>query len=315
MPQSLALVGAIAWHFLAPANAGCAFTQNMTAPHPVPASGDEVYPAPYAPGTTEVCMQYANSGCCSAKQRQLLDVNFLLVLSAFGEVSAGGCPACADNLKELYCAITCSPDQDTFVSGMKVIQYPVYGSMESVFYADVNVDRLYMCSMYDQCKSTAYGRELAMPCEGFFSFQGTTKGAEVGRSILNFVYSDEETVGGGQVGDMEDSSEGAASAVLSQPVEACCSYHIAGYGNSTLGNATCPPSSCGSTFSGQCPSPMHGEWAHASTAEDAGALGKPLFGTMNGFNGVLVGCLYAGFLAASAAYVFCAGRKARRHGV
>lgn len=65
--------------------------------------------APLSPppgGPPAACPEYGTSACCDAAQAASLAESL-----AHARLLFGRCPACADNLRRLWCAFTCSPDQ------------------------------------------------------------------------------------------------------------------------------------------------------------------------------------------------------------
>lgn len=57
----------------------------------------------------------ANATCCSEYQNVRMRTYFQAIDLAFSHIS-GGCDMCAAGLKHLWCSLTCSPQQDTFVT-------------------------------------------------------------------------------------------------------------------------------------------------------------------------------------------------------
>lgn len=74
------------------------------------------------PKEGNVCEEFIEDGCCNHFQMAALSFNFLLLDSAFGNLEAGGCPACTANIKKLYCAFTCSPNQADWVTPIGVFE-------------------------------------------------------------------------------------------------------------------------------------------------------------------------------------------------
>lgn len=83
--------------------ADCLIKQNCTDPGCMPVPTEPWERTPFAlnglvPPALIQCPQYANRGCCTVDQNELLMVNFLAIQSAFANVQNGGCPACAQNV-------------------------------------------------------------------------------------------------------------------------------------------------------------------------------------------------------------------------
>jgi hypothetical protein len=99
---------------LQPASSLCVMEQICVAgptcrPQPVP----YIQPFPLDYGKLQ-CPQYEAAGCCVATQNLLLNINFAAINFAFANLEAGGCPACAQNVRNFWCQYTCAPDQDSF---------------------------------------------------------------------------------------------------------------------------------------------------------------------------------------------------------
>lgn len=67
-----------------------------------------------------MCEEFIEDGCCNHFQMAALSFNFMLLDAAFGNLEAGGCPACTANIKKLYCTFTCSPNQADWVTPIGV---------------------------------------------------------------------------------------------------------------------------------------------------------------------------------------------------
>lgn len=256
---------------------------------PFPLFANQTAPFGYA------CPQYAAGGCCNRVQNQLLYVNFLMLHSYFGDVAQGGCPACEQNLREMWCAFTCGPDQDKYALpvGLENITNPTSGVITTVLNTRVTIASKYACSIFASCSATAKVKTFSPmnSCEGLMSYQGGT-GAIPQGAYLTFDYS----------GDAE--GKGADPDAMSLPYHNCCSFP-ANFSNPAGGNISCPCASCsgccggGSCYDGLQPATSSGGSGGSDVNISLADLGNPNLSALTGFNGVAVGGLYGGLLALS----------------
>ena len=293
------LLAALAAAAVAPARADCVMTQDSAGdpnqghhpyaipPRPaVPLNASDVAPLGYA------CPQYANASCCNGVQNRLLYVNFMLLHSYFGAIAQGGCPACEQNLRNLWCAYTCSPSQSDFVTPGAVtnVTNPTSGELTTVLVTNVNITAKYACAIFASCAATQKVKTYAPmnSCEGLLAYQGGT-GAIPEGAFLNFFYSGDAAGGGGVPG------------ALALPYHNCCNYP-GNFSDPAGGNVSCPCASCagccsgGSCFDGVSPASS----GSGVTVNFTSSLGVPDDDPLVGFNGAAVGALYGIAALASA---------------
>eukprot|EP00744_Colponema_vietnamica_P007108 GILI01010257.1.p2 GENE.GILI01010257.1~~GILI01010257.1.p2 ORF type:complete len:287 (-),score=101.01 GILI01010257.1:305-1105(-) len=116
-------------------------------------------PFPYTTTTGEAfaCPEFQGGEvCCNAFQNTQLLKQFKNVDNAFGVLQIGGCPICANNMKKLWCAFTCSPKQDTFVvtgtNGTIVKERRPY----PVLFVNITLHPQMGCEMWESCKKTNF---------------------------------------------------------------------------------------------------------------------------------------------------------------
>ena len=117
------------------------------------------FPADFA-GPAQ-CPEYADSGCCNSYQNSVLTTQLQTADAFFGVLADGGCPACSYNLRRFWCAYTCSPKQDQFVTITAVVPGV---SLDTLMFAEP----YYACSVYSSCSGTSLAREFTImnTCEG-----------------------------------------------------------------------------------------------------------------------------------------------------
>ena len=240
----LFLLAALAAAVVAPARGDCVMTQDSAGdpnqghhpyaipPRPaVPLNASDVAPLGYA------CPQYANASCCNGIQNRLLYVNFMLLHSFFGAITEGGCPACEWNLRDLWCAYTCSPNQSDFVTPGEVtnVTDPTSGELTTVLLTNLSVSAEYACAIFASCASTQKVKTYPPmnSCEGLLAYQGGTASIPAG-ALVNMSYTR----------NVPDA--------LSLPSYNCCNFP-GNFSRPTGGNVSCPCSSCtGCCMGGAC---------------------------------------------------------------
>lgn len=129
------------------------------------------------------CPEFADAACCTWQQNRGMAENFKLLASVFGRNAAGGCDACAANLLNLWCALTCSPRQDEFMALAKdfpsnSFKYDPMTGTDHVKVLELNVtlDKDMTCAVFDSCKNTAMASMAsAMKSSiGFLNYQVQT---------------------------------------------------------------------------------------------------------------------------------------------
>jgi Niemann-Pick C1 N terminus len=191
-------------------NYQCVFTQTCdNSPFGPPCFPTaKVYdPTPYNfPDTPLQCPEYANSSCCNDYQNRALQFNFQLIGATFGS-AAGGNGACVANMKNLWCAFTCAPDQSRFIQTNGYANMSSSGIIYEVLLTTYNLDKNWACGVFESCKDTSIA-ELAgfASCEQFLDYQMTES---ISRgSYSNFVFH--------EPGTDNDS--------MAMPLYDCCSY-------------------------------------------------------------------------------------------
>ena len=238
------LLAALAAAALAPTavRGDCVFTQDSTGD---PNAGHHPYAIPPRPavplnasdvaGIGYSCPQYANASCCNKVQNLLLYVNFRLLHSYFGDPQEGGCPACEQNLRDLFCAYTCAPNQSDFVTpvGVTNMTNPMSGELTTVRATNVNITAKFACGIFASCSATQKVKVFAPmnSCEGLLAYQGGT-GAIPQGAFIQFYYSGTATGG-----------DAVTPGALSLPVHNCCNFP-GNFSNPAGGNVSCPCASC-----------------------------------------------------------------------
>ncbi len=249
--------------------------------------------------------------------RNSLHVNFKGIWAAFGEIAGGGCPGCYQNVVNFWCAYTCSPAQDAYVSwvGTDTKVDPVGGGVYTVGVSEATLDTQYACAMYDTCTSTGKVKEFSplQSCEGFMKYQGQTEAIFTGLSYIEFNFSSSSSSSGG--GNSSNSSgsgsggSGSASATaapaaapgtgsLSWPLYSCCNFPAAISPDAPLpwppsavggANISCPCASCkGMCSGGQCLGGGGGAYAGLGVSPD-----NPLLGFNSGIIQIFASCVMA----------------------
>ena len=272
---------------LSSARADCAFTQDCLIytspdcrPHGIP-PGKKA--APYAgPPMFNVCPQYPEV-CCSAAQMQSLWLNFKLIFSAFGDPQLQGCPACAQNVKDFWCAFSCSPNQTDFLVVLPDLNMtdPLHPDVPpvTVFHPQLNMQRDYSCAAYAACANTGKVLEdVALgTCEGFFEYQGQVEAIGQGHTFIEFNFN-------ASGGNRSANSPFSTPSVLSVPVHSCCNYEGAFNVPPTPGNTSCPCSTCaGMCSGGTC----------AGAGSDYPGLSDVDLPVLNGINGMFLSIMYS----------------------
>lgn len=257
-------------------------------------------PQPQPPrGVPIVCPQYAAASCCNEVQNLALFVNFAQLDAQFGKEAAGGCPACAQNLRDLFCAYTCSPRQSEFLLplGITGIVNPTSGVNTTVLESRVNISSAYACAVYRSCSATKTVKTFTAmsSCEGMLNYVGGTGGIPQG-AFLTFDFS-------GSLAPPTPPVPGA----LVLDTNNCCSFP-ANMSAPSAGNISCPCASCaGCCAGGSCGDGL----APASAASGGGrlanvslvGLGDSGLTAAAGFQAAAVGGLYAGLALFGAAIV------------
>ena len=224
----------------------CVIKQNCTfgpGCRPVPVEPWETEPFKQ-PDSKPTCPQYADYGCCTEQQNQLLMVNFLSIQSAFANIANGGCPACALNVEEFWCAYSCSPNQDQLLSIIGVANMPDPtrgGQMTEVLQTSVRINRNFTCAAYTACQDVKTVKETSTmsTAEGFFAYQGQYEAIQHGAYILLDYIDDPITPEN-------------TNSTIHPPTYSCCNFPN-DVTNASKGNTSCPCAYCsGMCNGGQC---------------------------------------------------------------
>jgi hypothetical protein len=90
--------------------------------------------------------------CCSAKQLKTLDSN-LNTLRQF----ASRCPACLQNLINVFCELTCSPDQSLSMDPQMLYPpFSVPGQVQSIMSIDYFASPTFKKGVFDSCKDVVF---------------------------------------------------------------------------------------------------------------------------------------------------------------
>jgi len=90
--------------------------------------------------------------CCSAKQLKTLDSN-LNTLRQF----ASRCPACLQNLINVFCELTCSPDQSLSMDPQMLFPpFAVPGQVQSIMSIDYFASPTFKKGVFDSCKDVVF---------------------------------------------------------------------------------------------------------------------------------------------------------------
>jgi len=138
------------------------------------------------------CPEYSSSSCCDFSQYSLLDRNLQSAENLFG-----GCPACFDNFRQLWCQFTCSSDQSVFVD---VTSSKVGSLGESVVTsAAFDISNQYSENLWESCDNVKFG-STGMPIVKilfgastaleFLCFQGVPEPQGQSPFLINFNIKD-----------------------------------------------------------------------------------------------------------------------------
>lgn len=251
------------------------------------------------------CPEFRSSACCNPTQYQVLGVHLAVSAAAFSLPSDGGTPACGENLRQLWCGVTCHPNQSMWV-------FPAANNTvidnDPVMPATINLGSDFACGLFDSCKATSRASEdqiLSTGVTAFLNFMGRDQGKDNGVWYTFEYINDNSTKKQGDSHVAKDKSMTEAtlpelatpnSTLLpywNPPVQFCCSYEASIYQINTgnpppvaTGNLTSPCAACKSSCPREvCP-------AGVQPAPPSGDLGAPMFGAMYGFDVVVVSALY-----------------------
>lgn len=87
--------------------------------------------------------------CCSTKQLQALDKSLQTMIQLTSR-----CPACWNNMRRLYCQLTCSQDQSLFIDPTQVL--PFTPSHSIVLAVDYFVSPQFKQGLFDSCKDVTF---------------------------------------------------------------------------------------------------------------------------------------------------------------
>lgn len=115
---------------------------------------------------------YDGYACCDREQfdylaEKLDDASLIL----------GFCPACLKNFRKIFCELTCSPDQGSFVKVLKT--EPAEGELESATAVDYYVSHEMASGFYDSCKDVTQGMSNAPIWALFFENMKITNYSEL----------------------------------------------------------------------------------------------------------------------------------------
>jgi len=96
------------------------------------------------------CPEYASSGCCTKDIEASLEGNFTKVRAILGT------DGCADNVRKLFCAWTCGPNQYDFISYQRG-----YETIPATLNVSVNFD--FADGMFRACKDHCYDDHTGSP--------------------------------------------------------------------------------------------------------------------------------------------------------
>lgn len=90
--------------------------------------------------------------CCSTKQLQTLDKNLQTLLQLTSR-----CPACWNNMRRLYCQMTCSQDQSLFMDPTQVYPpTPLPSIKQFILEVDYFVSPQFKQGLFDSCKDVTF---------------------------------------------------------------------------------------------------------------------------------------------------------------
>jgi len=206
----------------APGSPGC---------YPQKATGNETAPFALKPGGVPIaCPQYSDSGCCTISANSQMFLSYILEMESVGEISTGGCPACAANIQLLWCALACSPRQSEFleVIGLHNITATPTGLPMQVQEIAANISSSFAESVFNSCSGVGLVRSnpnldtLSL----FFNYMGYNQSISVARTLVNFSVL---PLGGGG---------------LDLPAYDCCNFPNNLTSPGQPGNTSCPCASC-----------------------------------------------------------------------
>lgn len=336
---------------LQPAWGKCVFYQDCVGfpPECIPQMYDEpVDPFPLTDPFLP-CPEYVGGGCCMPDAAGTLYTSLQLLVSAFGDINSGGCPACLANAASFWCEYTCSPYQDEFFTKLAYVNAtdPNSGNTFTVLQSTIRVDKDFACGTYDSCASTSTVRKdsTLASMEGFFTYQGNTEAIGHGQQILfDFVDAGAgngtngtsvagpgmgalgrrrmgRRGGGDGLPSLADPSSPNSTGYVLQPLYSCCNFPLSLESGDPLDNATntsCPCASCGGMCAGgTCPwDSRAGDGGGSGTTQDSFAgLGNvqdnPLLGFDTRTVGIFYGCI-ATILAGMASVRYWRSRKGQQ---
>lgn len=128
--------------------------------------------------------------CCSTKQLETLETN-LDFLRKF----TSSCPSCWQNILDVFCELTCSPDQSLFTNPIQVIDF---SPNESIFAVDFYVSMNFKIGLYESCKDVIF-RGNEHPFSDLCGNKSKTCPPQtfvqtLGRNVLNFYIELPETL-------------------------------------------------------------------------------------------------------------------------
>ena len=90
--------------------------------------------------------------CCSTKQLQSLDNNLKMFIQLTGR-----CPACWNNMRRLYCQLTCSQDQSLFLDPTVVYPFTPSPSIKQyILEVQYFVSPQFKQGLFDSCKDVTF---------------------------------------------------------------------------------------------------------------------------------------------------------------
>jgi hypothetical protein len=262
----------------------CLMYQECTNPLPqpnMPACRPRQLPAPIKPFSltgypVRACPQY-DIGCCTLDQNLLLYASLMQEKPLFGNLAAGGCPACYQNMQNFWCAYTCGPNQSDYLTilGAANVTSPENGETYEVLRTRVSVNKAFACDTYSSCESVkSVTQTSAMSnAEGFFNYQGEYEAIQHGAFI-----------------EFDLNSE--SSTALNPRTYSCCNFPV-DFTNASLGNMSCPCAYC----KGMCPGN-----ACAGSSTSASTLGQGNFQWYTGINLITICASWGGVILA---VLFC----------
>jgi len=265
------------------------------------------------------CPEYAEMACCNKFQYQALGIHLYVSASAFSKPSTGGNPACGENLRQLWCGLTCHPNQSMWVDPSPVHQQQ--GGYE-VMPANISLGSTFACGLFDSCKSTqkaALDPVLTTSLESFLDFMGRDQGKSNGVwYTFDYVSSDEDEAEARPFGvsELSPEDEDEAEAVPHRgggvrdfwgpPLQYCCNYNSSVFAFNT-GTPLPPSVKAGSNMSAPC-SFCQTSCPHHTCPVDGGsgskvdvkALEAPLYGPWHGLVWTTLVGVYAAATVATA---------------